>query len=203
MPEPTVTKTARTLIVLENVKPGSFPNHVLMAKHSSHPAVRQKRTYRTAKVRAAEKAAAERAAELGIDVATLLAQEAEQANGASVAGKDPSLLASGLPVPNKAPAPKAKEKPSDAPHVTGPQVVPCAVTGRPARFRDPATGLPYADRHAYAALRKLRQGKARWSALLGAYVGVGVAARGVPDNFLGKSAAGAVTEPAAAASSKA
>lgn len=30
----------------------------------------------------------------------------------------------------------------------------CAVTGKPARYRDPQTGLPYADASAFAALRK-------------------------------------------------
>ncbi|MCJ1286323.1 hypothetical protein MMC26_005668 [Xylographa opegraphella] len=60
----------------------------------------------------------------------------------------------------------------------------CAITGHPARFRDPKTGLPYANSYAYKEIQKLCSGGSRWSSLLGCYVGpVASAARGVPDQF--------------------
>ncbi|MCJ1399084.1 hypothetical protein MMC11_002286 [Xylographa trunciseda] len=60
----------------------------------------------------------------------------------------------------------------------------CAITGHPARFRDPRTGLPYANTYAYKEIQKLCNGGSRWSSLLGCYVGpVASAARGVPDQF--------------------
>ncbi|MCJ1390138.1 hypothetical protein MMC18_002996 [Xylographa bjoerkii] len=61
---------------------------------------------------------------------------------------------------------------------------PCVITGHPARFRDPKTGLPYANSYAYKEIQKLCSGGPRWSSLLGCYVGpVASAARGVPDQF--------------------
>ncbi|MCJ1383014.1 hypothetical protein MMC17_006127 [Xylographa soralifera] len=61
---------------------------------------------------------------------------------------------------------------------------PCTITGHPARFRDPKTGLPYANSYAYKEIQKLCNGGSRWSSLLGCYVGpVASAARGVPDQF--------------------
>ncbi|KAL8792708.1 MAG: hypothetical protein Q9195_004683 [Heterodermia aff. obscurata] len=60
----------------------------------------------------------------------------------------------------------------------------CAITGLPARFRDPKTGLPYADSYAYREIQRLRNGGSKWSGLLGCYVGsTTAAARGVPDRF--------------------
>ena len=60
----------------------------------------------------------------------------------------------------------------------------CAITMQPARFRDPRTGLAYANSYAYKELQKLRKGGARWSNLLGCYVGpVNSAAHGVPERF--------------------
>jgi len=60
----------------------------------------------------------------------------------------------------------------------------CAITGHPARFRDPKTGLPYANSYAYKEIQRLCNGGSRWSSLLGCYVGpVASAARGVPDQF--------------------
>jgi vacuolar protein sorting-associated protein 72 len=35
--------------------------------------------------------------------------------------------------------------------------LPCAITGKPARYRDPATGLPYADLEAYRELQRRRE----------------------------------------------
>ncbi|KAL9016506.1 MAG: hypothetical protein Q9185_006164 [Variospora sp. 1 TL-2023] len=60
----------------------------------------------------------------------------------------------------------------------------CAITERPARYRDPKTGLPYADSYAYKEIQKLANGGSRWSSLLGCYVGPTLSgARGVPERF--------------------
>jgi vacuolar protein sorting-associated protein 72 len=62
----------------------------------------------------------------------------------------------------------------------------CAITSLPARYRDPSTGLGYANAYAYLKLQEMKQQKYVWSGMLGCYVGKsGVAARGVPDGFLG------------------
>lgn len=60
----------------------------------------------------------------------------------------------------------------------------CAITMQPAKFHDPKTGLAYANAYAYKEIQRLRNGGARWSNLLGCYVGpVDGPARGVPDTF--------------------
>jgi vacuolar protein sorting-associated protein 72 len=60
----------------------------------------------------------------------------------------------------------------------------CAITMQPARFRDPKTGLAYANSYAYKEILRLRNGGSRWSNLLDCYVGpVNSPARGVPDTF--------------------
>ena len=60
----------------------------------------------------------------------------------------------------------------------------CAITGGPARFRDPKTGLAYSDSYAFKEIQRLRTGGSRWSSLLGCYVGsTTAAARGVPERF--------------------
>ena len=62
----------------------------------------------------------------------------------------------------------------------------CTITSLPARYRDPSTGLGYANAYAYQKLQELTKQNYVWSGMLGCYVGkVGVAARGVPDGFLG------------------
>ncbi len=62
----------------------------------------------------------------------------------------------------------------------------CAITSFPARYRDPATGLAYANSFAYKKLQEMKKHNFTWSSMLGCYVGsAGVAARGVPDGFLG------------------
>lgn len=62
----------------------------------------------------------------------------------------------------------------------------CAITSLPARYRDPATGLAYANSFAYKKLQEVKSHGFAWSGMLGCYVGqAGVAARGVPDGFLG------------------
>ncbi|RKP04716.1 YL1 nuclear protein C-terminal domain-containing protein, partial [Thamnocephalis sphaerospora] len=45
----------------------------------------------------------------------------------------------------------------------------CAVTGLPARYRDPHTGLPYADARAFSVIRRLAAGRFPWNGELGAY----------------------------------
>lgn len=39
----------------------------------------------------------------------------------------------------------------------------CVITGLPARYRDPHTGLPYATTHAYAMLRRVLNGEFSWT----------------------------------------
>lgn len=60
----------------------------------------------------------------------------------------------------------------------------CAISGLPARFHDPKTGLAYSDLYAFKEIQRLRIGRSRWSSLLGCYVGsTAAAARGVPERF--------------------
>ena len=73
----------------------------------------------------------------------------------------------------------------------------CAVTSWQAKFRDPKTGVPYADLHAYKAVQRCLSGGTVWSGILGASAGArsvvgeggkvgiagGRAARGVPGGF--------------------
>ncbi|KAL8347349.1 hypothetical protein RB601_003164 [Gaeumannomyces tritici] len=68
-------------------------------------------------------------------------------------------------------------KPGHAPH--------CVITGHVARYKDPKTGLPFANMNACKQIRRLTQGEYKWSSLLGLWVGTGeVAAKGVPSRFL-------------------
>ncbi|EKG12007.1 YL1 nuclear [Macrophomina phaseolina MS6] len=73
----------------------------------------------------------------------------------------------------------------------------CCITAQPARYRDPLTGLPYADAFAFRSIRRFvsglggGMGTARWSNLLGCFVGPKsegrfAVAKGVPERFLGK-----------------
>jgi vacuolar protein sorting-associated protein 72 len=67
----------------------------------------------------------------------------------------------------------------------------CAVTGWPAKYTDPKTGLPYADLQVYKIVQRMVAGGSAWSALVGAWVGpqtavglrLGRPARGVPEGF--------------------
>ena len=65
----------------------------------------------------------------------------------------------------------------------------CAVTSWVAKFRDPKTGLPYADMHQYKVIQRVLAGGCAWSGLMGCWVGpntvglMGRPARGVPDGF--------------------
>jgi vacuolar protein sorting-associated protein 72 len=66
----------------------------------------------------------------------------------------------------------------------------CAVTGQPARYCDPATGLYYIDAVALKGMRWVVNSKGRWSELTGTFahpmdkMAKGRPARGVPDLFL-------------------
>ncbi|KAL9131525.1 MAG: hypothetical protein Q9217_000539 [Psora testacea] len=60
----------------------------------------------------------------------------------------------------------------------------CAITGQLAKFRDPKTGLTYANPYAYKEIQRLASGGFRWSNLLECYVGpTSSVARGVPERF--------------------
>ncbi|QRW05772.1 kinesin motor domain protein [Ceratobasidium sp. AG-Ba] len=68
----------------------------------------------------------------------------------------------------------------------GPRTKPvCAVTGLDAPYRDPRTGIPYANAYAYKTLTRLLQHEFVWSQEKGCYVGDEGknAARGVPWNW--------------------
>jgi vacuolar protein sorting-associated protein 72 len=61
----------------------------------------------------------------------------------------------------------------------------CIITNKPARYKDPKTGLPYYDSRAYKEIQKLQSGDYKWSRLVGAWVGTAsFAAQGVPARFL-------------------
>lgn len=80
----------------------------------------------------------------------------------------------------------------------------CAVTGWPAKYTDPKTGLPYADLQVYKIVQRMVAGGSAWSAVLGAWVGpqtavglrMGRPARGVPEGFASGSESAAVKTPA-------
>lgn len=64
----------------------------------------------------------------------------------------------------------------------------CPITMMPAKYRDPATGIGYANMYAYKVLQELKQHKFVWSSMLGCYIGRDGApiARGCPEGFLAK-----------------
>lgn len=61
----------------------------------------------------------------------------------------------------------------------------CPITTLPVRYRDPSTGIAYANAAAYKKLQESKHHKYAWSSMLGCYVGLenGVVARGVPEGF--------------------
>ncbi|PSR94578.1 YL1 nuclear protein-domain-containing protein [Coniella lustricola] len=66
-----------------------------------------------------------------------------------------------------------------------PQPPLCVITNHPARYRDPKTGLPFYNAHAFKEIQKLIKGDFRWSQAMGTWVGKGEeAAKGVPTRFL-------------------
>lgn len=61
----------------------------------------------------------------------------------------------------------------------------CPISGHPVKYRDPVSGVGYANVAAFKKLKDLRQYQFNWSSMLGCYVGrSGVVARGVPEGFL-------------------
>lgn len=64
----------------------------------------------------------------------------------------------------------------------------CPITLMPAKYRDPVTGIGYANLYAYKVLQELKQHKYAWSSMLGCYIGRdgGPIARGCPEGFLAK-----------------
>ena len=61
------------------------------------------------------------------------------------------------------------------------RATPCPITGSVARYRDPVTGLPYANAPAFRMLRAVAmEGHGVWSGLLQAWVGEDRRAKGVP-----------------------
>jgi len=68
------------------------------------------------------------------------------------------------------------------------RAVMCPVTGTVARYRDPQTGLPYANTSAFKMLRSVATGeRGIWSGLLHAWIGDSRPAHGVPmDVWQGK-----------------
>jgi vacuolar protein sorting-associated protein 72 len=63
----------------------------------------------------------------------------------------------------------------------------CPITSSQARYRDPSTGIPYANSLAFKKLQELKKHQYTWSSMLDCFVGkAGVVARGVPESFLGE-----------------
>ncbi|KIW10811.1 hypothetical protein PV08_10110 [Exophiala spinifera] len=64
----------------------------------------------------------------------------------------------------------------------------CPITALPVRYRDPGTGIGYANVVGYQKLQDLKQHRYIWSSMLGCYVGRegGPVARGVPEGFADK-----------------
>lgn len=61
----------------------------------------------------------------------------------------------------------------------------CPITGLPARYKDPRTGVPYANKEAYQVIQRIARHEFVWSGVLGAYVqDVGQEApRGAPEGW--------------------
>ena len=83
---------------------------------------------------------------------------------------------------------RLKRRGNDFPLPPAPNKKRCAITSWPAKYRDPATGLAYADLHQYRIIRRVLAGGCQWSTLLGAWAGpsygvMGRPAKGVPDGF--------------------
>ena len=62
----------------------------------------------------------------------------------------------------------------------------CPITLLPARYRDPVTGIGYANLHAYRVLKDMEKHKFVWSGMLGCYVGRegATVARGAVEGFV-------------------
>lgn len=78
------------------------------------------------------------------------------------------------------------------------------ITSLPSRYRDPDTSLPFANAYAHKEIQHTVDQRYAWSPMLGCYVGpAGVAARGVPERFLGSSGETGKSVAAAAATTAA
>lgn len=80
---------------------------------------------------------------------------------------------------------------------TPPAPTRCPITSWTAKFRDPKTGLPYADLHTYKIIQRILAGGCQWSGLVGAWVGprygtMGRPAQGVPEGFASSASASVV-----------
>lgn len=70
-------------------------------------------------------------------------------------------------------------------YVEPPHPPTCVITNHPARYKDPKTGLPFYNTHAFKEIQRLAKGEFKWSKLLGTWVCDGSeAAKGVPDRFI-------------------
>ncbi|KAF3938284.1 hypothetical protein ABW19_dt0207176 [Dactylella cylindrospora] len=73
------------------------------------------------------------------------------------------------------------------PHNHGPLPRPerllCVTTSLPARFKDPATGLPYASLFGYKQIQRVKNGDLRWNNELQCFFDGQEAASGVPEGF--------------------
>jgi len=79
---------------------------------------------------------------------------------------------------------KKTARPASKTSKSGPDL--CPITSLPARYRDPLTGVQYANAAAFKKLRELTRQGYVWSTMVGCFVGkVGACARGVPEGFLG------------------
>ncbi|GAB7356876.1 hypothetical protein MBLNU459_g7742t1 [Dothideomycetes sp. NU459] len=93
------------------------------------------------------------------------------------------------PAESKYLASKSLRKKDDNKLPPAPPRATCVISSKPARFRDPKTGMAYRDIGAYKALQSVIAGRTAWSGLLGAWSGIagdgpmGRVAKGVPDCF--------------------
>ena len=72
------------------------------------------------------------------------------------------------------------------PPLLKPSSLVCAITGRPAKFRDPSSGLPYLNIEAYKMIKLVKEGMLTWNNDMGgAYIGLRNQrhATGVPPGF--------------------
>ncbi|KAI9017693.1 hypothetical protein BC832DRAFT_525679, partial [Gaertneriomyces semiglobifer] len=51
-----------------------------------------------------------------------------------------------------------------------PKKAKCPITGLPARFRDPTTQIPYANKEAFLTIQQLQRNEYAWSPILGTFI---------------------------------
>lgn len=59
----------------------------------------------------------------------------------------------------------------------------CPITGEVARYKDPSTGIPYANITAYQVIRACLYHEMRWASTSGLYLGYIPSAKGVPEGW--------------------